>query len=368
MGRVRVRVGLVIYGSLDFPSGGFLYDRMLVEGLKQAGDDVQVISLPWESYGRCLAHNFDREIRARLLGWQGDLLLQDELVHPSLFLQNRGLRRSLAVPVVSIVHHLASSEPAGVISRGRALLVERAYLRSVDEFLFNGEVTRKAVQDLRGLPCTGLVAHPAGDRLKCGITDAELADRSARQPPLRILFVGSLIPRKGLVTLLQSLVQDGVGEWVLTVVGSRTADPSHVEHVDRFVRDHHLQGRVRMMEHLDDEHLAAELRTHHVLAVPSTYEGFGIVYLEAMAFGVVPIGSSAGGAAEIIEDGSSGFLVAPGDSRALAAVIRKLGSDRRLLESCARAARARFLQFPGWAGRMAEVRTWLHGIARQAGS
>ena len=380
MGRVRVRpreaqprrteaaalrVGLVIYGSLEFPSGGFLYDRMLVESLRQAGDEVQVISLPWESYGRCMAHNFDRGIRARLRAWQGDLLLQDELVHPSLFLQNRGLRQALSVPLVSIVHHLASSEREGMVCHGAVLLAERAYLRSIDGFIFNGEVTRAAVEELRGRPCSAVVAHPAGDRLD-GMTGFEREPPSSRDRPLRVLFIGSLIPRKGLLTLLESLAMSAAEEWVLTVVGSRTADRAHARRVDRFVRERGLQDRVRMKDHLDDGQLAAELRTHHVLAVPSSYEGFGIVYLEAMGFGVVPIGSTAGGAAEIIEDGTSGFLVPPGDSRALAEVIHRLGSDRDLLASCRRAARRRFLQFPGWARRMAEVREWLHSFVRQA--
>ena len=161
------------------PSGGFLYDRMLVESLRQAGDHVQVISLPWESRGRCLAHNFDRGIRAWLRTWQGDLLLQDELVHPSLFLQNRGLRRTLSAPIVSIVHHLASSEREGTVRRGATALAERAYLRSIDGFIFNGEITRAAVEELRGGPCAGIVAHPAGDRLTCRVTDDELESRGS---------------------------------------------------------------------------------------------------------------------------------------------------------------------------------------------
>jgi glycosyltransferase involved in cell wall biosynthesis len=363
-----MRVGLVIYGGLEHPSGGFLYDRMLVETLRQAGDEVDVISLPWQTYGRCMAHNFDPGIRARLCEWKGDVLLQDELVHPSLFLLNRALRRALAVPLVSIVHHLASSERRGGFLGGAERFAERAYLRSVDGFVFNGEVTRRAVQELSGATCAGIVASPAGDRLGCAMTDAEAAARAADAPPLRVLFVGSLIPRKGLLTLLQALALSERGEWRLTVVGSRTVDPAHARQVDRFVKERGLQDLVWLKDHLDDGQLAEEFRAHHVLAVPSAYEGFGIVYLEAMGFGVVPIGSTSGGAGEVIEDGRSGFLVAPGDPKALADVIRKLGANRNLLGSCARAARQRFRRFPGWGPRMTEVRAWLHCFVEQAGN
>jgi glycosyltransferase involved in cell wall biosynthesis len=145
-------------------------------------------------------------------------------------------------------------------------------------------------------------------------------------------------------------------------------DPAHVRQVDRFVAERGLGERVSMRDHLDDESLAAELRAAHVLAVPSAYEGFGIVYLEAMGFGVVPIGSTEGGASEVIEDGRSGFLVRPGDAAALASIVNRLSADRGVLRSIARAALRRFRRFPGWDGRMTEIRRWLVGLCASGGS
>lgn len=199
------------------------------------------------------------------------------------------------------------------------------------------------------------------------MADSEIDIRASARP-LRVLFVGNLVPRKGLLILLDALAMSGGGEWRLTVAGSRTVDPAHTRRVDTFVKERGLQDRVLMRDRLDDGQLAEEMRAHHVLAVPSSYEGFGIVYLEAMGFGVVPVGSAAGGAAEIIEPGTTGFLVPPGDAKALADIITRLGADRKLLASCARAARQRFLRFPGWGPQMAGVREWLHAFARKAGN
>ena len=52
-----MRIGLVIYGSLDTISGGYLYDRKLVEFLLHHGDQVEIISLPWRDYTRHLMDN-----------------------------------------------------------------------------------------------------------------------------------------------------------------------------------------------------------------------------------------------------------------------------------------------------------------------
>ena len=357
-----MRVGLVIYGSLEFPSGGFLYDRMLVDSLRRAGDTVDLISLPWEGYGKCLAHGFDRRLRARVLDWRGDILVQDELVHPSLFFLNRALRRTHSIPVVSIVHHLRASESAAGPRRVLARAVERAYLRTADGFVFNSAATRRAVQDLSGKWKPGVVVQPAGDRLGCRVSEDEAASRAASPGPLQVLFVGNLIPRKGLLTLLTALAAMAPERWRLSVIGSRAADPGHARKVDAFVEERGLRDNVHVADHIDDRSLAGELRAHHVLAVPSRYEGFGIVYLEAMGNGVVPIGTRAGGASEIIEHGANGFLVPPGDHRALAGILDRLAADRAYLSDLARAARTRFSAFPGWEQQMGRIVEFLHAM------
>ena len=59
-------IGLLIYGSIDNQSGGYLYDRMLVDHLRAAGDQVEVISLPERSYLGNLGDNFSLSLRNRL--------------------------------------------------------------------------------------------------------------------------------------------------------------------------------------------------------------------------------------------------------------------------------------------------------------
>ena len=53
-----MKIGFVIYGSLNTVSGGYLYDRKLVEYLHAQGDTVEIISLPWRNYGAHLMDNF----------------------------------------------------------------------------------------------------------------------------------------------------------------------------------------------------------------------------------------------------------------------------------------------------------------------
>jgi glycosyltransferase involved in cell wall biosynthesis len=351
-----MRIGLVIYGELASVSGGFLYDRMLVDELRRGGDDVDVISLPWRGLAGGMAQTVDPRIRAMVRNWDGDMLLEDELAHPTLALL--GPRRG--IPRVAIVHHLRASEHPGRPAFGIAASVERAYLSAVDACVYNSEASRRTVRELVGRDVRGIVATPGGDRLGPGLPEEQVLLRAKEPGPLRVLFVANLIPRKGLLTLIEALRQLPRGRWTLTVSGSRGADPEHAAEVDRAVSQRGMQDNVHMAGPLDDAALTNALRTHHVLAVPSKYEGFGIVYLEAMGFGVVPIGSSAGGAAEVIEHDRSGFLVEPGDARALGRLLGGLAEDRAQLRDMAVAALRRFTEFPGWQQSMRLVRDWLH--------
>ncbi len=67
-----------------------------------------------------------------------------------------------------------------------------------------------------------------------------------------------------------------------------------------------------------------------VFALPSTGEGFGFVFLEAMAFGKPVVGAAAGGPTDLIEDGVNGFLVPPHDPQALVETLRRLLPDEAL--------------------------------------
>ena len=127
---------------------------------------------------------------------------------------------------------------------------------------------------------------------------------------------------------------------------------------------HGLQSTVHFHGPLDNEDLIAKLKSAHVLAVPSSYEGFGIVYLEGMAFGLPAIGTTAGAAAEIISDGENGYLVPPDDAETLVERLSLLANNRELLARMSVNALARYRQQPTWEQTATKIREFLYVIAR----
>jgi glycosyltransferase involved in cell wall biosynthesis len=186
--------------------------------------------------------------------------------------------------------------------------------------------------------------------------------RAGEPGPLRILFVGSLIPRKGLHVLLEALTDLPSGACSLEVIGDVERDPAYASRVRRQIALHGLDASVRLRGALDDQGLVDALRRSHVLAVPSTYEGFGIAYLEAMTFGLPVLASAAGGASDVVIDGETGYLIAPGDVTALTEHLEALSRDRGLLVRLGLAARREALSQPRWLDSMEGIRQFLHRL------
>ena len=354
-----MRIGLLIYGSLDTLSGGYLYDRKLVEYLLRQGDQVEVVSLPWRNYLLHLGDNLSRDLLWKLEQQPLDILLQDELNHPSLFYLNELLRRRARFPVISIVHHLLSSEARPNWQNRFYSFMERRYLESVDGFIFNSRTTCQVVRDLVGGSQPGTVAYPAGDRLAAALSPEQIAARARQPGPLRVFFLGNVIPRKGLHTLLEALNQLPGDLWTLSVAGSLEFDRAYASTIKKKVEVLHLQDRVHFLGALQEQDLVDQFQSSHVLVVPSSYEGFGIAYLEGMGFGLPAIATSAGAAGEIITPGRDGFLISPGDSQALAGHLHRLASDRQLLLALSLAARDRFAAHPTWDETGAAIRDFL---------
>jgi len=349
-----MKIGLIIYGSLDTLSGGYLYDRKLVEYLRSQGETVELISLPWRNYFAHLTDNLSFRLPKNL-----DVLIQDELNHPSLILANRGEH---PYPVISLVHHLRCSELRLKWQNMFYRIIEKEYLKTVDGFIFNSKTTQNVVHEVIGNTKPNILAYPPTDRFGGPISEEEIINR-AQTDPLRILFLGNVIERKGLHILLKAIGIQPSGLRI-DVVGSLASEPKYIGQIQKIIEQNNLSSFIFLHGSLDKEPLIEKLRQAHVLVVPSSYEGYGIVYLEGMGFGLPAIGTTAGAAGEIIEDGQTGYLIEPNDSAALFAKLKLLAEDRELLTRLALNARTRYLRQPSWQTTAEGIRNFLHSTTK----
>jgi glycosyltransferase involved in cell wall biosynthesis len=338
-----MRIGFVVYGGLDQVSGGFLYDRQVVNGLRHFGHTVEVVALPWWDYGRALAANLTSLPRQLE---RCDVVIEDELVHPAVFMRHRRLRAA-RVPIVSLVHNLASRQPS---TRGRWLVraCERAYFRSVDGVVAVSESALRDVREEGGQELTATVAYAGRDHLGSSLDEGGVAVRAVGSGPLRLACVGVVAPHKGVHRLIDALARvEGEGT-VLDVAGSLKNEPGYVRRLRAQVARLGLEKRVHFHGQLEDAALRAMLLRSHLFALPSDRESYPISAIEALGFGLPLLITSEGGTAEVLGGAPCGQLLRPDDIASWSAAIDRLGRDRGALSSQGQAALARYRAHGTW--------------------
>ncbi len=149
-------------------------------------------------------------------------------------------------------------------------------------------------------------------------------------PPsgMRVLFVGQIEPRKGVLDLLEAAREflPGRPGASLTLLGEAAAGgEAYAEQVRESAAHPVLEGRVRLAGFVDD---AVQAMTEYdLVVVPSREEPYGTVSAEAAAAGRAAVVCAVGGMREVVIDGETGLHVPPGDPRALAAAVGSLLDD-----------------------------------------
>jgi len=345
-----MRIAFVAYGSLDQISGGFIYDRSLVSALRSLGHEVDVFGLRWPSYLGAVARAFVlgpplRRPPANTPIY--DAVIQDELIHPSVFHTNRntgGWPRGRLL--LSLVHNLRSRQPGEALA-GLKARVERRYLATVDGLIC---VCAATLADARALGASGLpaiVVPPGRDHVTPDVDEAVIDERSRAPGPLRVLYAAAVRREKGLHRLLAALARIPDRAFTLDVVG-RPASPRYARAIRGQVARLGFEAQVRFHGERTGAELAALFRRSHVLALPSEREAYSLSCLEALGFGLPVLAPSSGGMGEMIENGREGFLLDPEDRDAWARALGTLAGDRGTLRAMAGAALARYRAHATW--------------------
>lgn len=355
-------VCLIIYGSINTLTGGYLYDRQLIRHFECNGHRMHLMSLPMRPYPLGLADNLTRRLKERLGHVNPHLLLQDEWCHPSLIALNRGLKTDRSLPIVSIVHHLYCREKRPPLFNAIPTCIEKRYLDTVDGFVFNSRTTCDSVFHLSRRPRPHVIAPPGGDRW--GPPALGSPERAMDQGPMRLIYVGLVIPRKGLLPLIEALAQVPRQNWRLDVVGSLKMDRRYASRCRKASARLGLAAHIRFRGAIADGDLMKLMAEAHLLCMPFAYEGFGIITAEAMRCGVPVIGSTAGATRELIDHGANGLLFEPGDIPGVAAALSQLDADRERLHAMGRSAFQRARSHPSWQASMGQVEAFARQMAQ----
>ena len=334
-----MRIAWIVYGDLAQATGGYIYDRLVVEGLRARGAEVELVD-PRDGSATAACERADVAL--------GDALCVREL--GPLFERVVGSARR-----VLLVHHLPSWE----IERSDRDVMrgyEARALAASDHAIATSDVTRErlAGEGLAG-ELVGLdvdVVVPGADRL------ARAARASGDGGRVEILFVGSLVARKRVALLLdafESLPDPLPG---LTLLGDPDREPEYAGAIARRIEaSAALRSSVTIAGVAGDDALARWLARADVLVLPSSLEGYGMVLTEALHAGLPVIAARPAATAAAIADHGAALVF--DDQRDLARVLRRFVAEPALRE--AMRARAAAADLPTWAGAVDSFQRVLAG-------
>jgi glycosyltransferase involved in cell wall biosynthesis len=199
--------------------------------------------------------------------------------------------------------------------------LEKRHVRRADRVLATSQHSASRIARAYGVSpeCIAVVPEPIDlARWRAALESAEALPKDRPS----ILCVAHLYPRKDVATLLKAMVRLPP-EVVLRVAGTGPELPSLRSRAAQLA----LGDRVEFLQHVPFARLAAEYRRADIFCLPSRQEGFGIVFLEAMAAALPIVAARAAAVPEVVPDGECGVLVEPRNAWALAGALERLFGD-----------------------------------------
>lgn len=340
MSRAAKRLAFAYPGDLDTPTGGYGYARRIIAGLEALGWQVERVPL---GAGFPHAGAKTRKTALSLLQAQPEDIpvVVDGLAFGALANEAETLAKTHLL--VALVHHPLALE-TGIDATTQAALraSERRSLAAARAVIASSPATAaELVADYGVAEARIAVVVPGTD-------PAEGQPRPFRRDDtIRILSVGSLVPRKGHAMLIEALSELATLPWRLDVAGDDRLDPGHAATLRGLVTDLGLADRVTLHGALSADRLETLYSDADFFALATRYEGYGMAFAEATVRGLPIVATGAGAVSETIQPGT--WLVFAADDRVgFREGLKRMITDDAFRQACAEKARASANNYPTW--------------------
>ncbi|MBO9998479.1 MAG: glycosyltransferase family 4 protein [Cyanobacteria bacterium SID2] len=223
-----------------------------------------------------------------------------------------------------VIAYEGSSPSVDYRSSALRLTLRRWMVKTADACISNSQAGKDYLIEVLNSPIDRTFVRPyevpGTQSLETDSSDVEIELTDLPYP--RFLYVGSLIPRKGVDSWLKACVELDrleIGDYSIVIVG----DGERREELETFCRDNGLEKRVRWMGRVPYDRLGAYFQQADVFVLPTFEDTWGMVVLEAMVLGKPVLCSEYAGAVELIRNGENGYHCNPNQLEMFADVMAK---------------------------------------------
>ncbi|MFC6654976.1 glycosyltransferase family 4 protein [Roseibium salinum] len=232
---------------------------------------------------------------------------------------------------------------------------ETEALAHARQVIVTSPATARQVSDLIGVPA---------DKIAVVFPGTPKPDAFERRPSgtARLLSVGTVVPRKGYDLLLEALAGLADLDWHLEIVGGLEADPACYRALLRQAQDLDLAARVTFRGAVRPADLAGFYQRADIFVLASRYEGYGMAYTEALAYGLPVIGSGGGAVRETLPKDAA-IYCGTGNVDALQEALKLVICDQAERVRMTDAARIAAAVLPTWQDAAAQFAGMLREVA-----
>ncbi len=333
----EMHIAFAVPGDLATPTGGYGYDRRIIQELRRRGWQVDVADIgggfPFPSIAqRAVA-------LSKLYGLPaGCPTVVDGLAFGAL--PEAGALQS-RMPLIALVHQPLALDPSLDATQADIFREsERAALAAAVRVVVTSEATARIVIADYDVPAQRIsVVRPGNDPVPPAL--------GSNDSVVRLLSIGSVVPGKGYDLLIAALGTLADKPWRLVIAGDRTRNPAAAAQLDADIAAHGLGDKITVLGAVPPDHIVELYLASDLFVLASRFEGYGMALAEAISHGLPVVSTTVGAIPDTVPPGT-GLLVPPDDVGALAQALRRLIGDPAERKRLATNARAAGVQLPTW--------------------
>lgn len=327
-----------IPGDLATYTGGYVYDRQVIDA---SGGELSHLQLPgdWPH-----PSDADRAAAVEALKGVGPTII-DGLAYGAF---TPGMVAALSTKPMVLCHHPLGKETGlDAYEAAVAIKAEAAVLSLAAHIIVTSPETKRTLVAELGQDEARITVAPPG------LDYVDAPERLEKSIP-EILTVASLTPRKGHEELVVTLARLKHLNWTARWIGPIDRDETYFEAVKAAIIETELTSRIHIEGPLSGEGLEQAYQEADIFCLPSRYEGYGMVFAEAMMRGLPIIACNAGAVAELVPP-RAGILTPVNNPDAMAEALEELLEDAPFRAMMAYAGRKHALTIPGWGETWATI-------------
>lgn len=319
-----MKICLISYKINDPISGGQIYNDVLIQSAALTGLQIE----KWEGIKydkirnivlRIIFLNFYYLFKTISL-FSNDILLLDTDFHARFILALIWARYIGKIKVIGVLHHYCFLFDKGFLANKFHYFLEKFISSKFDFMIINSQFSKRIFNQLSGKNTPSLVLTPF-----CHSINTKKINARFNPDKLNLLQVGTLEKRKNVMTAIKAVAKLEIN-FTLNFVGYCNSN-QYLAEINSIIDQYNLHNKVFLHGRVDDFNLQNFYSKSSVFILVSKLEGYGMVYAEAMQYGLPIIGSITGAVPELVEHNQNGYLCDPENPDQITEAIIKLSDN-----------------------------------------